>query len=108
MLEKSKHEAEAIIRDARLAANEEALKIRQETDQSFAARRQERAELEQRLGERETLINAQLERVVQVEKGLQEKKADLQKQVESVIAAAAGILIALPTRDVSSCKALPD
>ncbi len=80
ILEKSKHDAEAIIRDARLIANEEALKIRQQTEQSFAARRQERAELEQRLGERETLINAQLERVVQVEKNLQQQKDELQKQ----------------------------
>lgn len=80
ILEKSKHDAEAIIRDARLIANEEALQIRQQTEQSFAARRQERAELEQRLGERETLINAQLERVVQVEKNLQQQKEELQKQ----------------------------
>jgi ribonuclease Y len=80
ILEKSKHDSEAIIRDARLIANEEALKIQQQTEQSFAARRQERAELEQRLGERETLINAQLERVVQVEKNLQQQKDELQKQ----------------------------
>lgn len=85
-LEKSKHDAEAIIRDARLAANEEALKIREQTEQSFVARRQERAELEQRLGERESLINAQLAKVVEVEKGLQDQKAELQKQAESVAA----------------------
>lgn len=84
-LEKSKHDAEAIIRDARLAANEEALKIREQTEQSFAARRQERAELEQRLGERESLINAQLERIVQVEKGLQDQKNQLQKQAETLV-----------------------
>ena len=85
ILEKSKHDAEAIIRDARLIANEEALKIRQQTEESFAARRQERSELEQRLGERETLINAQLERVVQVEKSLQEQKGELQKKAESLV-----------------------
>ncbi len=85
-LEKSKHDAETIIRDARLAANEEALKIREQTEQSFAARRQERAELEQRLGERESLINAQLEKVVQVEKSLQQQKAEIQKQAESLTA----------------------
>jgi len=73
-LEKARREAEAVVRDARLTANEEALKLRLETEQAFAGRRQERAELERRLGERELLINAQLEKVVQVEKGLQEQK----------------------------------
>ncbi len=86
ILDKSRQDAEAIVRDARLAANEEALKIREQTEQSFAARRQERAELEQRLGERETLINSQLERVMQVEKNLQEQKGELQKQSESLAA----------------------
>src|SRR5947209_4339295 len=83
ILEKSRRDAETVVRDARLAANEEALKIREATEQSFAARRQERAELERRLGERETLINTQLEKLVQVEKSLQEQKAALQLQGES-------------------------
>jgi ribonuclease Y len=82
-LEKARREAEAVVRDARLTANEEALKLRLETEQAFAGRRQERAELERRLGERELLINAQLERVVEVEKGLQEQKAAVQKQAEA-------------------------
>ena len=68
ILEKSRRDADALIRDARLIANEEALKIREQTEQSFSARRQERAELERRLSERETLINTQLEKVMQVEK----------------------------------------
>src|ERR1700741_4326986 len=70
LIDNAPREAEAIIRDSRLAANEEALKIREQTEQSFAARRQERAELERRLSERETLINTQLEGVVQVERSL--------------------------------------
>jgi ribonucrease Y len=82
LLEKAKTDAEAIVRDARLAANEEALKIRQETEQSFAARRQERADSEKRLSERESLINAQLEKVVQVEGNLLEQKTALQRQAE--------------------------
>lgn len=84
ILDKSKRDAETIIRDARLAANEEALKVREQTEQSFAARRQERAESERRLGERETLINTQLEKVVQVEKSLQEQKSALKLQAESL------------------------
>lgn len=84
ILEKSKRDAEAIIRDARLIANEESLKIREQTEQSFVARRQERTGLEQRLAERETLINAQLEKVVQVEKSLLDQKEELQKQAKSL------------------------
>ena len=78
LLQQAKADAEGIIRDARLAANEEAAKIRQETEQSFTARRQERADSERRLAERETLINAQLEKVVQVESNLQEQKTALE------------------------------
>src|SRR5262245_29851843 len=73
-LEQAKADAETVIRDARLAANEEALRIREQTEQSFATRRQEQADSERRLAERETLVNAQLEKVVQVEKNLQEQK----------------------------------
>src|SRR5437660_1718843 len=68
LLENARRDAEALIRDARLAANEEALRIREQTEQSFTARRQERAELERRLSERESLINTQLEGVVQAER----------------------------------------
>lgn len=84
ILEKAQRDAETIIRDARLAANEEALKLREQTEQSFAARRQERAELEQRLSERETLINTQLEKLMQVEKTLQEQKTALRQQGEAL------------------------
>jgi ribonucrease Y len=86
LLEKARQDAENIVRDARLAANEEALRMREETEKSFAARRQERAELEQRLGEREGLINTQLEKIVQAEKSLQDQKDGLQKHGEQLTA----------------------
>jgi ribonucrease Y len=86
ILEKARSDAENVVRDARLTANEEALRIREETEKSFAARRQERADLERRLGERETLINAQLEKIVQAERSLQEQKEGLQKQDEALAA----------------------
>ncbi len=84
LLEKSKKDAENLIRDARLAANEEALSIRAETEKSFAARRQERAEQERRLAERESLINTQLEKIVQSENALKEQKDQLQKQADAL------------------------
>lgn len=84
LVAKARNEAEMLARDARLAANQEALKLREEIEQSFAARRTERAELEKRLGEREALINSQLERVVESERNLQEQKAGLQRQREAL------------------------
>jgi ribonuclease Y len=75
--DKARRDAENIVRDARLAANEEALKLREQIEQSFTARRTERAELERRLSEREGLINSQLERMVEAEKALKEQKAAL-------------------------------
>ncbi len=86
VLEQARRDADNLVRDARLAANEESLRIREETEKSFAARRQERAELERRLGEREALINTQLEKIVLAEKSLQEQKEGLQKREESVAA----------------------
>jgi ribonucrease Y len=70
----ARNEAELIIRDARLAASEEARALRIEIEQSFASRRAERAELEKRLTEREGLINSQLERIIEAEKNLNEQK----------------------------------
>ena len=80
LLTKAKTEAEIITRDARLAANEETAKLRNQADQALAARRAERLELEKRLAERETLINSQLTRLLEVEKTLTEQKEDLSKK----------------------------
>lgn len=85
-LENSRREAEAIIRDANFAASEEARKIREQTEQSFAAARLERAELERRLSQRESLVNTQLEKLVQVEKNLQEQKSAALQQGEALAA----------------------
>src|SRR5436190_12504421 len=63
VIDKTRSEAEIIVRDARLAGAEEAKQLREAVEQSFVARRQERAESEKRLSERETLINSQLEKM---------------------------------------------
>lgn len=84
ILTKARNEAEIIVRDARLAANDETRKLREETENSFAARRTERAELERRLGEREALINSQLERIVEAEKNLNEQKTAFRQRTENV------------------------
>jgi ribonuclease Y len=64
LLDSARREAETIVRDARLAANEEALKLRQAT--------------EQRLNEREALVNGQLENLVREEKSLRGQREELE------------------------------
>lgn len=74
ILEKSRREAESILRDAQLAANEETLKSKMESEQAAAARLKEQAVAEQRLITREELLNRQLENLVREEKVLRADK----------------------------------
>jgi len=83
-IDHARRESEAILREARLAANEEALKLREQAEKSLGARRRELTDLEQRLAERESLINRQLERLVQREKDLCEKQQRLSKTEAAV------------------------
>ena len=78
--ENVRREAEATLREARLAANEEALKLREQTEKSFTTRRRELSDLEQRLAERESLINRQLEGLVQRENDLRDRQETLEKK----------------------------
>jgi ribonuclease Y len=70
ILEDARRQADTAAREARLQANEDALKLREDTERSFAARRDATQEAEKRLVERETLINHQLESMVEEEKCL--------------------------------------
>lgn len=80
LLDQARREAEIVVRDARLKANEEAIKLHEQTEKAVAERRAERLELEKRLAEREALINSQLERIVDSEKTLQQEKARLREK----------------------------
>jgi ribonuclease Y len=84
LLAKAHAEAEVTVRDAQLAANQETLKAHDQAEQSLAARRAERLELERQLSEREILINSQLQRLVEAENNLKEEKDLLRKQSEAV------------------------
>src|SRR5437867_5160353 len=84
LLENAQREAEAVLREARLAANEEALKLREQTEKSFSTRRRELGDLEQRLADRETLINRQLEGLVQREKEVRDKQQELEEKKAAV------------------------
>jgi ribonuclease Y len=76
----ARREGEEITSKARLAANEEALRLRRETEASFATQRAEQAERERRLTEREGLINSQLERVMKAERTLDEREEGVKRQ----------------------------
>jgi ribonuclease Y len=80
LVDQAKREADTLLRDARLAASEETLKSREQNDQALAARRAERLELEHRLAERETLINSQLQRLVEAEKNVQRDQDETRKR----------------------------
>ncbi len=79
-LSNARREADNILREAKLSANEEALKIREQTEKSFAQKRQEISDLENRHAERERLLNNQLEKLVSQEKELEQTEEKLQKQ----------------------------
>jgi ribonuclease Y len=81
LLEQARQQSEAILREARLTASEEALKLHEQTEAAMAKRRGERLELEARLAERETLINTQLQRVLESENNLAEDKKSLRKRL---------------------------
>src|SRR5437868_2730165 len=84
LLVKARTEAELATRDARLAASEEALKIRQEAEEAMTSRRAERLELESRLAEREALINSQLARIVEAERAVNREKDLLQQKASAI------------------------
>src|SRR5882672_2170290 len=68
ILETAKRQAETIAREARVGANEDAIKLREKTEEAFAESRARIVEAEKRMVERETLINRQLENMVNEEK----------------------------------------
>ncbi len=84
LLDHARREAEIVIRDARLAASQESIKLHEQGEQAMAARRAERLELERRLAEREGLINSQLQRVMEADKSLDEEKAKLRERKQAL------------------------
>jgi len=84
ILENARRQAENIGREAHLQANEQALKLREQTEQAFITRRTGAAEAEKRLVEREELINRQLQSMVHEEKDLREQQSDYKKRQQDL------------------------
>lgn len=77
LLESARREADTVVREARLAANEETLKMREEVERKLAERRQSLLEAENRLAQRETLITAQLTSLAEQEKVLRHQQCSM-------------------------------
>ncbi len=73
-------EAEAQQEKMRTAAQQEVAQLRAQFDQTAAAQRQEMAEQERRLTERETLLTAQLTRILQTENELKALREQLERK----------------------------
>jgi ribonucrease Y len=84
LLGNAKREADHLIREARLSANEEALKLREETEKSFAVKRESLTELEKRLAQFEAQISAQSETLRNREKQLTVRSEELAAQREQL------------------------
>jgi ribonucrease Y len=84
LLNQARAEADTIKREVSTTAAQEAVRQREEIEQSFAARRAERAEQERRMTEREALINSQLERMMEAEKTFKEQREVLQSKIQDV------------------------
>lgn len=84
LLENARRDASNIIREARLSASEESLKLREETEKSFGARRDALNELEKGLAQLEAQISAQSETLRIREKQLTVRSEELAAQREAL------------------------
>lgn len=84
LLQRAKAEGEVILRDARITAAAEAQKLRADMEKSLSDRVAERALQEERLTQRETLINSQLQRLLEAETSLKEQQESVRLQAQAV------------------------
>ena len=84
ILDAAQREAEAVIREARLTANEELLKQKADAENALSVKRQEIQQIEQRLADRDSLINRQLEGLVQQERLLLDQQKSLKEKEQSL------------------------
>lgn len=80
----ARREADAIVREAKLAGKEEGIRLRQQAEEALTARRREYEEWLQRLTQREDLVNQQLAGLVEREGALRGQQQEIQRQQASV------------------------
>lgn len=79
-----RRETEAQLEQARLATQQEVAQLRAQFDQATTKERQGLVEQERRLVERETLLNAQLNRVLQTEAELKQQREAMERRVATL------------------------
>jgi ribonucrease Y len=82
--EASLRDREALLREARLAANEEALEIRRQVEASLVSRQDHLQRLESQFAEREKLINTQLQGLGDRQQTLLAQEQDLEQRRKSL------------------------
>ncbi len=75
-----RREADAQLEKTRVAANQEALQLRAQIEQSLTTHRTELTTQERRLTERETLLNSQFNRVIETETDLKQQREMLERK----------------------------
>src|SRR5512134_290253 len=88
----ARREAEVITQNARLAASEEALKLRAQVEMAVATRQTECASREQQLAEREKLLGSQLNRLLESEQELKRERDTLDRQSAALESAQAELI----------------
>lgn len=78
--ESARREAEAIVREARWTAQEETHRLRREAEGTLDDRRREFDGWQERLTQREQLVNQQLAGLVEQERGLRVQQQEVQRQ----------------------------
>lgn len=79
-LEAARKEAENILREAKAASTEEAARLRSQVEASFDTRRKEFSDREDRVAQREDLVNQQLQSFVKRENELQDRFITLERK----------------------------
>ncbi len=81
-LDAARREAESILREARIVGGEQAMKLREQAEESSCARRVEIIQIEERVSQRESLINKQIEGLVRQEQFLTQQHTELERRAE--------------------------
>lgn len=79
-IEVARREAESLLREARVKSSEELLHLREEAEKAQRGKRAELNQMEERISQRESLINQQIEGVVRQEQFLRQQQVELDRR----------------------------
>jgi len=91
VIDHARREADSVLKEARLQGKAEAMKLREEFDQSTKSRRAELDELGQRMGEREKNLDRKVSMIDKKEHKLDERMAEVEKQAATLQASQAEV-----------------